>query len=708
MKEIYAHSANKDNKWHNLIEHLKDTAQLAEGFAERINGKELGYWAGLWHDAGKFHSDYQDYLAHPEGKQKVDHSSAGAVLSAPKLGPILAYPLAGHHTGLADSCDLKERLTRKKDESKVKQAIELALKHLPEIPDIFLHSRLNQPHQCELFIRMLFSCLVDADFLNTEAHFNPEKTNMRGRCFSLSTLWKKFEVNQTKLTGRYYDPLNTIRHEIYTTCLKSAELSPGIFQLTVPTGGGKTRSGIAFALRHCLKYNIDRIIVAIPYTSIIEQTVSIYREIFGDDMVLEHHSAVQPKEQDESPTEMELKAQLATENWNAPIVVTTTVQLFESLFANKSSRCRKLHNIARSVVILDEVQTLPTGLLTPIINVLQDLSDNYGVTIVLCTATQPAITDPNSPYLKGFSDVREIVPNPERYFERLRRVKYEPIRTLSWKQVADEMQATNQCLTVVNTKTDAIALLDILDDPNALHLSTLLCGAHRRDVLEEVRRRLDNGEPCYLVSTQVVEAGVDLDFPVVLRAMGPLDRIVQAAGRCNREGQMKEGRVVIFIPEEGRTPAGDYKTATDEARALLTQDGVDMHDPSLYEQYFRRLYQSIETDKKNIQEKRRGLNYRDVAENFQIIDNPTIPVVVRYHQDKVAKLLEELKYTGITRSLIRRLQPYLVSVYAHQLPRLQREQLIQELSPGLWEWQGGYDSVRGLTEEARNPEDLVF
>lgn len=700
--KLYAHSANDEGNWQGLVEHLTAVAQIAQGFAEKIGGKEFGYWAGLWHDLGKFHPDFQDHLADSEGKRKVDHSSAGAVLSATKLGPILAYPVAGHHAGLPDSCDLKERLCKKENDSKVKLAIELASKYLLEAPAFSLSPHLNQPHQCELFIRMLFSCLVDADFLDTEAHFNPKQAKIRGRHPSLSTLWEKFETDQTRLTGKHPDLLNAIRHEIYSACLKAADLSPGIFRLTVPTGGGKTRSGMAFALRHCLKHNLDRVIVAIPYTSIIEQTADIYRQIFGSDAVLEHHTTVDSEDE---------RARLAAENWDAPIVVTTTVQLFESLFAARPSRCRKLHNIARSVLILDEVQTLPTELLAPILNVLQDLSDNYGITVVLCTATQPAVTDPSSPYLKGLSGVQEIISDPEQYFRLLRRVNYEiPSggQTWNWQQVAEKMKNVDQCLAVVNTKRDALALLDALDDPDALHLSTMLCGAHRTEVLKEVSRRLDNGKSCRLVSTQVVEAGVDLDFPVVLRAMGPLDRIIQAAGRCNREGRLKEGRMIIFVPEEGGIPFGTYRSGADEAKAILAQEEVDMHNPSLYEQYFRRLYQDTETDGKNIQERRKKLNYQDVATNFQIISGGTIPVVVRYHQGKVARLLEELKYTGITRNLMRRLQPYLVPIWEYQLPRLQREQLVCELSPGLWEWNGGYDPVRGITEKARNPEELIF
>jgi CRISPR-associated endonuclease/helicase Cas3 len=349
-----------------------------------------------------------------------------------------------------------------------------------------------------------------------------------------------------------------------------------------------------------LRIRLDRIIVAIPYTSIIEQSVDVYRGIFGADNVLEHHSAVASHDDPSDPLSYrEVWARLASQNWDAPIVVTTTVQLFESLFANRPSTCRKLHNIARSVVILDEVQTLPPELLTPILDVLQDLVDHYHVSVLLCTATQPALQD--GPYLRGLREVREIIADPTQYFAALKRVRYElpaPGERWAWDRVATEMQSVDQGLAIVNTKQDALRLLDALDDPAAFHLSTLLCGAHRRDVLREIRRCLEAGEVCRVVSTQVVEAGVDLDFPLVLRALGPLDRIVQAAGRCNREGRLAAGRVVIFVPEEGTLPRGAYDTGAATALSLLSRPGADLHDPLLYRTYFERLYQVIPLDEK--------------------------------------------------------------------------------------------------------------
>jgi CRISPR-associated endonuclease/helicase Cas3 len=402
---------------------------------------------------------------------------------------------------------------------------------------------------------------------------------------------------------------------------------------------------------------------------------------------------------------------LASENWDAPIVVTTTVQLFESLFANRPSPCRKLHNITQSVLILDEVQTLPTHLLTPILDVLQQLADHYGVTVVLCSATQPALTD--GPYVKGLRAMREIVVNPSRYFDLLRRVEYEyhsEGERWTWERVAEEMRATSQSLAVVNTKRDAFALLDALQDPAAFHLSTQMCGIHRLETLREVRRRLEAGEACHLVSTQVVEAGVDLDFPLVLRAIGPLDRIIQAAGRCNREGKLEAGRVVIFDPAEGSSPPGIYRSGTETTASVLAT-GCNLHEPSTYETYFRRLFQVADLDSRQIQASRGRFDFPEVARYFRMIEDDSASAIVRppEHVAEVERLLALIKGHGeAPRWAFRRLQPYLVSIRSRLIPTHESDGMLQEIAPGLWEWLGGYDRVRGLVESAREPEDLVI
>lgn len=715
---LYAHSRNDKGIRQELSAHLTTVARLSQAFGEKFGAGELAYWAGLCHDLGKASRAFQEYLAAPEKHASPGHSLLGAAIVTELLNP-LAFAVAGHHAGLHSFARLKVLLKEaaaspalaeiKHYWPAIQTSATISTPEEDNLPEYVRQSRVR----LELFLRMLFSALTDADFLDTEEHFSPEKSQQR-RCYPSPTqLWQRFCGNQARLTGKSNNTLNRSRHEIYEACLQAAQLPQGIFSLTVPTGGGKTRSAMGFALQHMLKHGLDRVIVAIPYTSIIEQTADVYRDIFGEEAVLEHHSQAALLNDDES--EKAMRARLASENWDAPIVVTTQVQLFESLFSNRSSHCRKLHNIVRSVLILDEVQTLPTRLLEPILDVLQQLVDQYRVTVVLSTATQPALQD--GPFQSKLSNVREIINNPAHYFAALKRVDYELAldNPWSWQQVAARMREANACMAIVNTKRDALALLEALDDPAALHLSTLLCGAHRRDVLREVRRRLVAKETCRLVSTQVVEAGVDLDFPLVLRALGPLDRIIQAAGRCNREGRAEPGRVVIFQPAEGKLPPGSYKTSTDTTAKLLAMSDTDLHDTAICYRYFQDFYQAVTADEEHIQPLREQLNYPEVAQRFRLISDDTVSVIVDYHgvtpSGEPENLLALLRKSNENpRWLLRRLQPYMVNVRHHLLRQYERSGLVVPLIPhsDLYEWLGGYDSLRGLLARGLDPEALVI
>jgi CRISPR-associated endonuclease/helicase Cas3 len=567
--------------------------------------------------------------------------------------------------------------------------------------------------RAEFFTRMLFSALVDADFLDTERHFHPERSAARKGVPPLDVLWQRLKASQERLSGKGTDTLSHIRHEVYLRCLEAAFSPPGVFRLTVPTGGGKTLSAMAFALTHALEHGQHRVIVSIPYTSIIEQTARVYSDIFGEDAVLEHHSEVDWQAEDEdAATSSQRWARLASENWEAPIVVTTNVQLFESLLSNRPAPCRKLHNVASSVIILDEVQTLPPETLAPILDVLRELVDHYHVSVVLCSATMPAFEGEVGSF--AFRGVREIIPNAVEHFQALKRVNYElppPAESWSWGRVAEEMQREERCMAVVNTKADSLALLDALDDAEALYLSTHLCGAHRRRVLDEVERRLRDGNPCRLVTTQVVEAGVDLDFPMVLRAMGPLDRIVQAAGRCNREGRMKNpGRVVIFRPEEGGLPLGAYKVGSQLTEGLLSNPQADLFNPALYRTYFQRLFPARNLDASGVQKARELLDFPEASARFRLIEDSTVPAVVRY-QPKVEELLDRVRRNEEEpRKLFRQLQPYVVNVWRRDVERLRQSGLLLLVREGLWEWGGKYDPVRGVgvAQAGIDPESLVY
>ena len=710
LHNLIAHSAPKGGEVQSLYDHAKNVAEMAAEFAAPFDSSEIARWLGWWHDAGKAHPDIQVYLE-GEGESK-DHSSVGMLAAADGF-QLLAHNVAGHHGGLANHQDLKDRIRRKRGETRITEALDIAQplirEHAPSIGPEHLPAFLQDaPSETEtkrrydFWLRMLHSALVDADCLDTERHFNPDRFATRSVDASLDDLWRRFDADQQALVDDADDTLvNRRRQAVYDAALGRASDPPGVFSMTVPTGGGKTRSAMAFGLQHARAHGKRRVVVALPYTSIIEQNADVYRDIFGDGVVLEHHSAVRSEAKPGDESNAERWRRLAAQNWDAPIVVTTTVQLLESLFANHNGRLRKLHRLAESVIVLDEVQTLPPRLLEATLDGLRELVTHYGATVLLCTATQPALTArPDVPDFPGLDDVTEIVPDPPALYRDLKRVTYDVQveAPWTWDEVAGTLLDARQAMAVLNTIDDAAAVLDALpDDESTLHLSTRLCGAHRRRVLTEVRRRLDVGEPIRLVATQVVEAGVDISFPRVLRALGPLDSIIQAAGRCNREGERDTGHVTVFEPAEGGTPPGAYCTGRDIARQLFRHTpGLDLHDPQWPRRYFERLYDSRNLDAEDVQQLRAEFQFSTVAERYRLIADDTTPVVVEYGEgwDTLDDVVTKAEHAGfVHRDDWRRLQPYTVSLYEHALEEAVRQGNARELIPdlGLWRWDGGYD-----------------
>jgi CRISPR-associated endonuclease/helicase Cas3 len=753
MERFYAHTpAVEGGPWHDLIEHLKRTAELAGKHGAKFEAANVAQLAGLWHDIGKFNPRFQGYLRDCErakhvGKEAppkgVPHAPYGARFARGAF-PLLMQVIHGHHAGLNETQYVKARLEEPWLSEAYDEVLDLARKYLegfgaPENPAALLTDSPRDAYEGEFFGRMIFSALVDADFLDTETHFEEENAARREVGATPADLWKVLKRNQAKQFARPLDRASEapaarvarVRAEVYEACVDAASEPQGVFTLAVPTGGGKTRSGLAFALKHAKEHGLDRVIVAAPYTSIIEQTADVYRGIFKDledGIVLEHHSATrqeEPEERTAEPVEAEklherlIRARLASQNWDTPLVVTTTVQLFESLFANRTSKCRKLHNVVKSVVVLDEVQTLPVGLLRPILSVLRELVRRYHVSVVLCTATQPAF-DEQSDYLNGFdpSEVHHIVPSEgvDEHFRTLKRVTYD-VRDEEWgweevaRQAEEAADSAGGALVILNSRKDALAVLDAIGDddrPGLFHLSTLLCGAHRREVLAEVKRRLNAKEPCLLVSTQVVEAGVDLSFPVVFRAMGPLDRIVQAAGRCNREGELPDGgRVVVFRPREGRVPRGSYERAFDISGIML-REGVNLHDPNTFRRYFTALYRSGSIDERNVQGLRQKLDYPEIAHKSRLIDDDATPVVVE-HDEAARRLVQRIRRAGVLRrGDHRRLQPYVVGLKKWEFEENEwlTDGLLKE-EDGVKLWTGTYDPLRGVSAARIDPADLV-
>jgi CRISPR-associated endonuclease/helicase Cas3 len=729
-----AHTPREGSEeWHDLEAHLTSVANNAGSFAEGFGAEGLAHLAGLWHDLGKFNPDFQNYLraAHRGVKlAKVPHVTYGAAKAASYEGFLepLAFLIAGHHAGMPAQGELASRVQNPRTQRDTERFSRLAEASGIDLESALVAEQLNTLPQnaleTELLLRFVFSSLVDADFLDTEHHFDPEgsafrpQTTAEARVERLKNFRQKLQNHQNE---RKVKPgkVNGVRAEVLAACLSAAHHPPGLFRLLVPTGGGKTLSGLAFALEHAVRYGLERVIFAVPYTSIIEQTVGVYRSIFGEEDVLEHHSAARDDAFDglEDADRARTRARLAAQNWDAPLIVTTTVQLFESLFHNRPSRCRKLHNLSRAVIVLDEVQTLPIALLQPIVSVLGTLaSERYSASVVLCTATQPALEVENK-FFQGFGAgrVRDIV-QPERaktHFKRLERVTYEPrLEPVGWADLAAEISSLSQCLVVVNTRKDALKLLEELEKlktESLFHLSTLLCGKHRREVLDEIKSRLDpdTPRPVRLISTSVIEAGVDLSVPTVYRALGPLERIVQAAGRCNREWRDENvlGKVVIFVPEGSGAPKGEYATALSKAADRIRK-GVDFSDPDIFEAYYTRLYQGVPTDGHGIQHLRQSFNFPEVAEKFKLIKDDTVPVVVPYDAEAGA-LIDKVRRRGFLLAKEHRaLQPYVVALRRKEVEAATT--LVEDIE-GVKVWGGSYDrTLRGINLSGWSAEDLVI
>ncbi len=580
--------------------------------------------------------------AHIEGRpSRAAHSTAGALLACERFdkeGRVLAYLIAGHHAGLYDWNSAESNLEYRLDQVASREELAESLAASP--PSDVLDSAGFAPDLRRvpggsfgfaLWVRLLFSSLVDADFLDTEVFMDPAKADARGDWPNIAALGEWFDAHMAAMTSAAPDtPVNRLRGRILRQCRAKAAAAPGLFSLTVPTGGGKTLSSLAFALDHAHRYGKRRVIYVIPYTSIIEQTADVFRGFFGN-AVIEHHSNVESE-----PGKETLQSRLACENWDAPIVVTTSVQFFESLFAARTSRCRKLHNIVDSVIVLDEAQLLPPEFLQPILDVINLLARHYGVSCVLSTATQPALATRRyfDRKIRGLENVRELMQEgpeidaPDALYRDLERVRVRlPAdwqQPTSWQELAGELAEHPSVLAIVNTRRHA-AELHAQMPKGTLHLSALLCGAHRADVIRAIKARLKDGVPTRVVSTQLVEAGVDLDFPVVYRALAGLDSIAQAAGRCNREGRLDAlGEVVVFVPPDP-APPGLLRKGEAACRSVLTGFSGNPLDRTLYDRYFQQLYYHCDLDEQDIGRlltvdgATLGVNFRTAAERFRLI-----------------------------------------------------------------------------------------
>ncbi len=667
-------------------------------FARAFGVADWGRVAGLWHDVGKYSQAFQAYLdeSAASGYSKrgtVDHSTAGAQLAMKQFGNSgypLAYVIAGHHAGLANysggQSGIKERL--KKAVPEVPDAlerlpVELVRQVCPGIPRQF--ATLLPKHNAiglrvAFFVRMLFSCLVDADFLATEWYMDQHKSKQRPSLpVSIDKLLNAFDVHMSKLSPVNPTGVDIHRAELLAACRARGQDSPGLFSITAPTGVGKTLSSLAFALEHAKAHNLRRIVYALPYTSVTEQVAGVFREVFkglGEGVVLEHHSSASWKSADETD-QRAFRVRLAAENWDAQVIVTTNVQLLESLFASRSSQCRKLHRLAQSVIVFDEAQALPVHLIEPTLVAIDELQRGYGASIVLCSATMPALTHRNG-FEIGLKNVREIVPDPSGLAQAMRRVKLSSKGDLEDEELIEQLADQDQVLAVFNTKGHAAevyrGLVNRLGVDGVWHLSANMCPEHRSLAVDEIKKALKSGQPCRVVSTQVIEAGVDIDFPMVYRAMAGLDSIVQAAGRCNRNGHLDMGQVILFDTDNAGKSIKRQGQTTKEIAAIHD----DLFSLDAIEHYFRlHLWQrKSEWDKHEIASKdmfdANGFvfHFRKADEKYQVIEEYSVPIVVPYGKHG-AELITELRDAVYpTRALLRKTQRFSVSVPKYKLDQL--------------------------------------
>lgn len=711
MKKYLAHTKNKAGMEDPLERHLRNVADRAASFAGAFCASEEAKLAGLLHDLGKYGDLFQARLA---GKERgIDHWSPGAWQALMKYkmnGLASALAIQGHHIGLqkAEKQALAElspvkagknltlglRLSDSDGERLISRLEDDGLTLPPDSGSSIYGGLQAPPAAAMIDIRMLYSALVDADFIETEKHFTGRYREsglplMPDKCLEILMS----HIAALKRSSEAAGHVNQVRTDLLNACLVASDMPQGVFTLTAPTGSGKTLSMLAFALKHAVLHKLQRIVMVIPYLNIIDQTVKEYRKVFQRrytseeiaKFILEHHSLAgirntwtDTTKAADADDEIITSIKLLAENWDAPLIITTTVQFFESLFSNRPSSCRKLHNLAESVILFDEIQTFPKSLAIPSLAALSRLAEKYRSTIVLATATQPAFSALEEP-IKTYSSAGwapvPIVPPELKLFERTQRTEVEwphnPDSPLSWAKIAGLIASREQVACIVNLKRHAFCLLDELiksGSEGVFHLSTNMCPAHRQLVLDEVRQRLENKKACRLVSTQCIEAGVDVDFPFMLRALAPLDAIAQAAGRCNRNGKATIGQVKVFVPEDEGYPDATYQQAAAVTRSLLKERGpsaMDIHQPSIYDAYYRKLYDisSPQLQKVDIQEAIQRQDFVDVANKYRIISIDAVNVFVPYGSINFEEMIEEVHSSGLTRQWINRVRPYTISIF---------------------------------------------
>ncbi len=700
--EIIAHVLNKDSleefELHMLHDHLDEVARLAGKFGESFRAQTWAETAGLLHDWGKYNKAFQQKIRIKSGmtqgrlpcSRESQHAIVGALIARDQYAGNflpLAYSIAGHHAGIPNWNGGLDAMEQKRDllDRSCKES-PIPPKHGLSIPQLS-----NLGRDFHHWVRMLFSCLVDADWLDTEAFM--DKARAKARITDptpLGVLKVQFDNYMAELCAQARpSDLNTRRASILAQCRAQAVEAQGTYSLTVPTGGGKTLASMAWALDHAMTHKLDRIIIAIPYTSIITQTAAIYKKIFGEENVIEHHSNIIVDEKNEEGNN---PLRLACENWDAPIIVTTNVQLFESLFSNKPSRCRKLHNICRSVLILDEAQMLPEQFLHPVLNSLAFLHESFNCSVLIMSATQPQLCGKIGSGLSefdGLKHMREIIQNVDELYKDFKRVDIhfpEAKERRSWEEIATELKTQRQVLCIVNTRGDAQQLHELMPE-DTIHLSRQMCSAHLAQRIKLIKDKLQAREPIRVISTQLIEAGVDIDFPIVYRAFTGLDSIIQAAGRCNREGKLPtQGQVHVFHPPRAVLQGLMRKSAQALTTLLELYAQPDVNDTVIMRRFFEGYYSAVNSfdEKKIIELLEKDVphcQFAEAAEAFRLIDDvDSQSILVPYEGgvQMIAQLQEGLFLPD--RVWLRRLQQYSVSIHSQHLNQMIHDGLIEQIS----------------------------
>ena len=668
----------EDGQEQTVSEHAHGVADLAAMFAKHFDGSAMAEQCGLAHDLGKYSEASQKRIR--GGSKKVDHSTAGAV-ELMKLGNMAgALCVAGHHTGLMDMGTWVDAIGMDTFAARMKGASNIPPYPAFQESDIraALH-RIENPRiptggmKEAFYVRMLFSCLVDADYLDTELFMRGD-VGRAGHADLRQLRERVLDAIQQRGYLNHADGVNGIRSSVLSDCLRQGPSGPSadseIWSLTVPTGGGKTFASLAFAMERAYAAGYRRVIYVVPYCSIIDQTVREFEAVLGADNVLAHYAEATWDDTSEGGS----AKRLAAENWDAPVIVTTSVQFFESLFASRTSKCRKLHNIADSVVIYDEAQMLPLDCLLPCVHAMAELSLNYHVCSVLCTATQPAIKG----MLEGYDQrlrVQEICGNPNKTFEVLARVQFRDIGQVSDNALAGMLEACGQVLCIVSTRKAAQEIFRMLPQDGAYHLSTLMTPTHRKLVLEEIQQRLRDGKPCRVVSTSLVEAGVDLDFPTVFRELSGLDSCVQAGGRCNREGlrPRDESIVSLFTREGAGRVSPREERRKDECRRVMASYG-DITTPDAVESYFRGIYHAeggrLDADGIITLLSARKMAFRTASDRFRIIRDGSQKTVFVPGNGEAIALAEKAVLGTATKQDFRRLGLWAINVRESQFEAL--------------------------------------